>query len=212
MSLARKKTARKGSDKGVQVIRWTARQSRAAVLVSEGKATEPEICAELRVSRRQLTRWKAHPDFATRVEQLRRQAQARIERYAIAQQERRLARQQDRWDRIHRVIDARAQHFSAALNAQRKAAVEDPAKPITIAPEAITGLVVRRVKPGTKYSPEIEEYEVDTGLLREARELEKQVAQELGQYEADATADSEGGHTIEELLVLYKRAVQRGKR
>jgi Terminase small subunit len=52
------------------------------------------------------------------------------------------------------------------------------------APGASTGLLTREIKSigAGNNSKEVEEFRVDTGLLRELRELEKQAAIELGQW------------------------------
>lgn len=55
-----------------------------------------------------------------------------------------------------------------------------------------TGLLVRKLKQiGSGENAElVEEFEVDTGLLKEMREHEKQAAQELGQWVERQTMDA----------------------
>jgi hypothetical protein len=78
-----------------------------------------------------------------------------------------------RWIRLHRVIDARAGD-----------------KTMT-APGADTGLLTRTHKQlgSAEYPNVVEEYQVDTRLLKELREHEKQAAQELGQWSEKAKVE-----------------------
>jgi hypothetical protein len=135
---------------------------------------------------RQLRRWKAHPDFAARVDQQRAALHAALVDQGIANRQNRVDALNERWRRMQLVIDARA---------------------ITHAdvPGGNTGLLVRQVKLvkmysstsdpndvdepdaadvliSAKMSQEVAEYAVDTALLKELREHEKQAAQELGQW------------------------------
>jgi hypothetical protein len=75
-----------------------------------------------------------------------------------------------RWNRLHRVIDDRAKD------------------PTMTAPGAETGLLVRTHKQlgSAEYPNIVEEYEVDTGLLKALLDHEKQAAQELGQWSEKA--------------------------
>jgi hypothetical protein len=78
-----------------------------------------------------------------------------------------------RWNRMHAVIDKRAADDSMT------------------GPGADTGLLVRSYKTlGSGDSAvTVEEYQVDTGLLKELREHEKQAAQELGQWSEKARVE-----------------------
>jgi hypothetical protein len=140
---------------------------KAAVLVAEDHLTDEEIAAEVGISKRQLEYWKAHPDFMARVDGHIKAADAEISRKGIARQMRRVQAQDDRWRRMRAVIDARG---------------DDP--DLAAAPGGDTGLLVRQQKAlgGGDNFQVVEEFAVDTGLLRELRELEKQAAQELGQW------------------------------
>lgn len=204
--MARKKggQARKGADQGPPAaIRWTAPQSRAAVLVAEGKLTEPEICAEIEVARRTLVRWKLHPDFAGRVEQIRRQAQAIMERVAIGQRANRLKRINRDWERMQAVIDARAKHYQARAAREQKERSEGKKNIDPVAPGAETGVMTSRYR--TVAQCAVEEFEVDTGLLAELRNHEEHAARELGQLEGPEAGESDGAYTMEELVVLLRR-------
>jgi hypothetical protein len=151
----------------VTKFRWSALRSKAAVLVAEDRLTDEEIAAEVNVTRRQLDRWKDHPEFAARVDAHIKAMDAEISRKGIARQMRRVEAQDDRWRRMRAVVEARS---------------ADPE--LAAAPGGDTGLLVRQQKAlgGGDNFQIVDEFAVDTGLLREMRELEKQAAQELGQW------------------------------
>lgn len=94
-------------------------------------------------------------------------AVAELQVRGIASRENRIAAANDRWDRMKRVIDERA---------------ADPT--MEKVPGGRTGLLVRTYKiVGTGPSAyTVDEFAVDTGLLKEMRELEKEAAQEVGQW------------------------------
>jgi hypothetical protein len=79
----------------------------------------------------------------------------------------RLAAYQDRWSRMRRVIEARAQNFR-----NRPDVAGD------------TGLIIRteRMIGAGASATLVEEFAVDTGLLKAMAELEKQAAIETGQW------------------------------
>jgi hypothetical protein len=151
----------------VSKFRWNKLKSQAAVRVAEGRMTDEEIAAEAHVTRRQLTRWKAHPTFAAKVEQHVRALDDAASRRAITRRLARVEALDDRWRRMRNVIAERADDLTMAG-----------------VPGGGTGLVVRSLKSigGGETAQVVEEYAVDTGLLRELREHEKQAAQELGQW------------------------------
>ena len=154
-------------------FRWTEAAKAAAELVAAGELTTQEIADRVGVVRSTLWVWRNHPDFADRVEVHRAAIRAEIFERGIARRELRVKALNDRWNRMRRVIEARADHESFAN-----------------APGGSTGLLVRTLKKiGSGEDAElVEEFAVDTGLLRELREHEKQAAQELGQWDAPERA------------------------
>lgn len=148
-------------------FRWTPQRDQAAQLVAEDSLTDEAIASEVGVSRRQLARWKCDGEFAARVEEIRKTLGDLALRHVISKRHRRVRALDERWEKLQRVI------------AERGAAKE-----MAKVPGGRTGLLVRTVKglgTGDNFRT-VEEYEVDTGLLRELREHEKQAAQELGQW------------------------------
>jgi hypothetical protein len=160
---------------------------RAALLVAEDKLTDDQIAAEVGIARRNLTRWKTKPAFAARVNELRAAMRKRIERVAIADQAERVKALDHRWHRLgeglDKVLDERG--------------VDS----------------VRRTRRGSgDTAVEVEEIRVDPGvasLAAEIRSHEEHAAKELGQWQVPATGEAEGAYTMEELLILYRRATTR---
>jgi hypothetical protein len=160
---------------------WTKAKAEAAILLAEDALPDVEIAKRAEVSDRQLRTWKQHPDFRSRVEQHVAELEAAMLRYEIAKRRRRVAALDDRWHRMLRVIEARAE-----------AMADD-------APGTDTGLLVKQIKVvGTgKTQQTIEEYAVDTGLLKELRAHEEQAAKELGQSVTRQELTGFGGGPIE---------------
>lgn len=164
------------------VFEWTKPKVEAAELLAARNLPTHEIAERVGIARSTLWEWKRLPEFAARVEEIVEEHRAETRRIGIADKERRLAALNDRWNRLRRVIEERA---------------EDPA--VAAAPGGTTGLMVRQLKSvGAGDSAiVVEEFSVDTGLLKELREVEKQAAVELGQWnEAPATEASKADEII----------------
>jgi len=117
-----------------------------------------------------------NPKIAVRIAEIRATLSKGMETLSIRQTEYRLKYQQLRHERLHQIIEERA---------------ADPV--MQAAPGGSTGLLVRKLKQlGSGDSASIiEEYEVDTGLLTEARKLEEHAAKELGQWQGDKAAGAD---------------------
>lgn len=146
---------------------WTPAAREAVQLVAEDKITDERIAGQVGIAKRTLERWKLHPEFAAQVAQRRAEIAERIRTTGIAIVTNRVAAQHDRWLRMQRVIEERAEQYAGAD-----------------APGAGTGLLVKTEKAiGSGFSSVfVDEWAVDTGLLREIREHEKQAAIELKQW------------------------------
>lgn len=151
----------------VPKFQWTKSKVEAAILLATEDLTEKELSSKVGCSTRQLFRWKKHPIFAAHVAKLVKEYELEVFSRGIAQKVRRVHALSDRWRRLKRVIDQRAAQPEMANIAGGD-----------------TGLIVRRLKMigSGESATVVEEHEVDTGLLRELREHEKQAAQELGQW------------------------------
>jgi hypothetical protein len=129
--------------------------------------TYPAIAEKVGISRATLSRWRDKPEFAARVTEHMEEFRELVRRRGVARMERRLDALNDRWNRMRQVIDDRA---------------IDPK--MQAVPGGTTGLIAHNIK-GVGRGEDfqlVDVYEVDTGLLRELREHEKQAAQELGQW------------------------------
>lgn len=169
----------------VRPFRWSEKAERAALMVAEDLKPDAEIAATAGITERQLRRWKHHPDFAARVNALNAAARAAVEAEGIANRQNRVAAYNDRWRRLQQVITERA---------------ADPA--LATIPGGVTGLIVATpmlvkvynafvaadgeesdvLSIVPKTSQLVYEYAVDTGLLKALLDLEKQAAQDLGQW------------------------------
>lgn len=148
-------------------FKWTPQREQAAVHVAQDELTDEEIAGKLNITRMTLARWKTEPVFLARVDEHIAAYRAAIRRRGIAVVENRIGQLQERWRLMRQVIAERAE----APEMQGVAG-------------GTTGLLVRTVKgigKGDDFQL-IELYAVDTGLLKELREHERQAAQELGQW------------------------------
>lgn len=151
----------------MQTFSWTPKRDKAAVLVADDTKTDVLIASEIGVNEATLWRWKCHPDFRAKVESLRQEFREKVKAEGIANRQNRIDALNDRWKRMHQVIEERA---------------ADPTH--ASMPGYKTGLLVYQVKgvgKGEDFQL-IDLFAVDTGLLKELREHEKQAAQELGQW------------------------------
>lgn len=147
------------------------RELKAAQLVAEDELTEETIAAEVGVNRRTLQRWKDRPDFANHVGRLRVEIAAALKAEGIRRRENRLAEYQDRHDRLKLIVEERARD---PLNA--------------FVPGWKSGFLTHDVKFGPE-GEQVHLYKVDTGLLAAFLALEKQIAQDVGQWsEKDESA------------------------
>jgi hypothetical protein len=160
-------------------FRWTEKTTRAAALVAEDRLTDAAIAVECGVTERQLERWKKHEDFKARVAEHVAVFRQTVLSRGIARLENRVAALQDRWDGMKTVIQERGAEMDGET------------------PGGGTGLLVRQIKAigSGESAREAQEYAVDTGLLKELREHEKQAAQELGQW-TDRQDVTSGGEAI----------------
>jgi hypothetical protein len=155
---------------------WDHAKELAAQLFGESRFEVEEIAVKCGVTRQTLWNWRQVPEFQARVAERFEEIRAEIRRHGIAITERRVARVQDTWRRLQRVVDARAIEYAGV-------------------PGGDTGLLVRKYKMlgSGPLAEKVEEYEVDTSLLAELRAHEKQAAEELGQWiqKADVTSDGQ---------------------
>lgn len=154
---------------------WNKESEQGAQLLANGELSQDEIANSVGVSRTTLWRWRQEPEFQARVTERLEALREEVRRHGVAIVERRVARVHDTWRRLQRVIEARATDLAHV-------------------PGGNTGLLVRKTKMlgAGPMAREIEEYELDTGLLAELRAHEKQAAEELGQWLTRTDVQSKG--------------------
>lgn len=137
------------------------------MMAAEDTHTDAAIAAACGVEKRAIDRWKHHPDFRTRVAEHVAAFVAAIQGRGIADRQNRVDALNERWSKMRDVITARSGD-------------EDMRR----VPGGKTGLLTKQYKQvgSGRDAQLVTEYSVDTGLLKELREHEKQAAQELGQW------------------------------
>jgi hypothetical protein len=164
--VVRRRTAPSVKQNGTEKLEWNEQLERAALFVAQDSLTDEKIADELGIGRTTLHRWKKDPEFIKRVKQIVEEIQAAIVARGIAERQNRIDALNRRWGLMDAVISQRAKTLA------------------NVAGGGNTGLLVRQVKgvgSGEAFQL-IEEYAVDTGLLREMREHEKQAAIEVGDW------------------------------
>jgi hypothetical protein len=141
------------------------KQQRAAALLAADELTDVEISKTVGVSRATFARWKYEPLFLDAIAEHTAQVQAAMLKLDIAKRHKRVEKLDVLHEKSWQVIEARA------------AAMPDDA------PGTNTGLMVHQVKQiGAGASATIiDEYVVDTALMKEIRAIQEQAAAELGQ-------------------------------
>jgi hypothetical protein len=163
-------------------FRWSRKTERAALLVSQDELPDKAIAAEVGVNESTLERWKRFPEFRDRVQEHRDLWREQIKAKGIAERQNRIDALNERWNLMREVIDGRAEDSRMQHVAGGR-----------------TGLLVHTVK-GVGRGEDfqlIDLYEVDTGLLNELRQHEKQAAQELGEWSEKREVSGPGGQAIE---------------
>lgn len=155
---------------------WSKARTDAAKLFAEGELNAVQIASAVGVTFQAVYQWLKRPEFQARIDEEVAVIKLALGRRKISHVEQRVSSQNCRWLRCHQVINERA---------------DDPVH--ADIPGWRTGLLVHTRKAigfGEK-SSFVDEFTLDTGLLKEMRELEKQAAQELGQWQDRVTVKSQ---------------------
>lgn len=134
----------------------------AAQLLSEGRFQNKEIAEKIEVDLKTLFNWKKDEVFAARVAEISRE-------FATAALKRGIARKEYRIDCLANV------HSKILTVIEERAGAAD----MQNVPGGPSGLLVKSYK--VSGETVMTEYAVDTGLIRELRGIQEQVAKELGQ-------------------------------
>lgn len=157
----------------VPVFRWTPEKERAAVMFGTEDISIPEVAARIHVASRTVDFWKAKPEFKARIAQHFEAWKASIYQKGIAQKERRILTYLEDYERIQTIRRERAVAYAAG-------------------PGGKTGDIVLEYK--TIAGSSVAHYAYDRALAAEAREIKKQLAIELGQFEQQvAVTGADGG-------------------
>lgn len=175
----------------VRNFKWDARKEAAVLCVAEGEQSDTAIAEQAGVTDRQLRCWKENPEFMARVQELERDLSDVAARFAVAKRRRRVAALDERWHALQRIITERAEKYSA-----------DPE--LMDVPGGKTGLLVRTVKSigGGMSAREVEEFAVDTGLLKQLLDVEKQAAIEAGQWAEKRELSGPDGQSLPPVTVI----------
>jgi hypothetical protein len=145
----------------------TKKREKAAQLIAEDCLSDEKIAAEVGIGRSTLARWKGDRNFLARVETIASAYAKRALKHGLARKECRLAVLNDLHQRMLRVIEERSLSPDLAS-----------------VPGGKTGLVTKTLKgigKGDDFQV-VEVYEVDTGTIAKICDVQKQVAEELGQW------------------------------
>lgn len=148
-------------------LEWTEKTDQAAQLVAEDTLTQQEIADTVGIVRSTLWGWRKHPDFIAKVASITEELRRDARQLGIAVKENRLRSLDDRWRRLNAIILQRARH--------------DDFQGFPGGNSGLMGRVVKWIGNGENRELVVE-HELDVGLLREIREVEKQAAMELGQW------------------------------
>lgn len=163
------------------------RMEKAAQLVAQDKQTDTQIAEAVGVTQRTLERWKKIPAFQERVQEHIVAYRDAVLKEGIADVVNRVKALGDRWGRMQQVIEGRASRYRRF----RAKYEDDPIVSTDFIPdEAETGLVILIETP-TKQGMK-KEWAVDTALLSEMRQTEKQAAIEVGQWQEKSDITSGG--------------------
>lgn len=146
-------------------LELTPRVLRIAWLVADDRLRDEEIAREGHISMQTLQKWKYDAGFKQQVKEYRTVIYEQILANGVANKEWRIREAQERLERMRALILARA---SAGADKQARGVATDPGEGTGLIAEAPAGRTTIMA--------------TDAALLREIRELEKQIAEELGQY------------------------------
>ena len=170
---------------------WNTKREEAALHVAHDRLTDEAIAKVAGISKRTLEKWKLLPEFRIRVYEHRERERRELEKRGLRERANRLQAKQRRWTKLEQIVEERG---------------ADPE--MQTVPGGKTGFIVRQIKQlGAGPSAQIvEEYAVDTGLLRAFDKLEQDTAIEIGEWNDKG---SEAGSPImlfQRVLIVSQRS------
>ncbi len=177
------------------------KRNRAAILLAEDELSDAAISDTVGIGRTTLSRWKLDPEFAALVGDHRGRIVAEALKLPIAKKHKRVAVLDDLHSKALQVIADRAGRYTSEV------ADRDSAEAATrrmfgrdTPDEAATGLMARTETANTTGMITVN-WQFDRALVSEIRDLEKQAAQELGQWEETLNVNHAGLVTQEYVIV-----------
>jgi len=161
-------------------LKLQTQRNAAIELLARNEATREEIAETVGVNSKTIYRWLGDPAFLAQVDEARTAIRVAIRDEGIANKQNRIDALNERHRLMTEVIGARASAHQWRSRGAQEADPEGFDFAAYTAAGAETGLMIHTVtyaKDGRR-----EEWAVDTGLLKELREHEKQVAQEMGEW------------------------------
>jgi predicted transcriptional regulator len=160
---------------------WTPEKEIAAMELSVGGKANYEVAELLGVTPVCVAQWKQKPEFQERMKENFKEFRQRVMSEGIADRINRIKRLNLRWNQLNSVFEKRA---------------KDPFFKDSV-PGWDTGLMTHEQKSigSGDLATVIDVYRVDVATIKEEREIAKQAAQELGQWEEKTR------HTIDTSLL-----------
>ena len=176
-------------------FKWDERREEAALLIAEGKMTKVAIQKQVGVGPAALHRWLSHPDFQSRIEEIRKEFHTEVLSRFFARKEGRIDSLIKRLEEIETIWKERGDFYK-----ERDELIESGGG------GGSTGHVVRTFKSigSGPTAFQVSEFAVDVATIREYRALEEQIARELGQWGSDrleVSGPNGGPITVREVRV-----------
>ena len=164
---------------------WTKQREKAAWLKAEGDLSEYEIATQCGVSRETIQVWARSPEFQARIDEHVAEILKALRSTGIGNVANRIKRLDRDWKKLQKIVEARAAAADPDIPGMDTGHITHTEKMIGQGPMAQV----------------IDEYRVDVATLKELRDIEKQAAQELGQWTEKQDLTS-GGAKLETVIIL----------
>lgn len=164
-------------DKGL--FKWDSKKESAAQLIARAELTNEEVAEQVGIGVATLYRWKDYQEFQERVTENVAAFREAALKQEIGDLVKRIGRYNKRWQQIDQLIKER----STDEKNQRVAG-------------GTTGLLAMDIK------GEVNVWKFDAALLKEERELAKQAAIELGQWQEKTDVTSGGQPFVAPIFYL----------
>lgn len=154
---------------------WSEQAESAAVFCAEGFLSDAQIARKVKVSRSTITRWRRHPEFRSRLMEHVAEFRERALAHGIARIDHRLDHANRRHEAMSRLIVARGKAMKGEAPGAETGLLERRLRYVTVKVEKGNGDTFTESQP-------LYEYTFDAALVRELASIEKQVAQDTGQW------------------------------